>query len=199
MPSTARRPAGAGGFCRRYGFRDKPHRVRFRILDTASALLPGLPGQDITLNQTDFALLNPVVRTVYITENEVNFLAFPRIAKAMVIFGAGYGFENIAPAASTWMAKKEILYWGDIDTHGFAILNQLRKFFPQAKSLLMDSETLLEHRALWGREGNPENAELNRLTAEEQLVYSRLCSHYWGENVRLEQEKIGFDWVLGRI
>jgi len=33
---------GVGGFCRRYGFQDKPLRVRFRILDPA--LAPGPPG-----------------------------------------------------------------------------------------------------------------------------------------------------------
>ena len=29
-----------------------------------------------------------------------------------------------------WLLEKEIYYWGDIDTHGFAIFNQLRGFLP---------------------------------------------------------------------
>ncbi len=42
---------GSGGFCRRYGFRDKPLRVRFRILDSKLAILPTETDQDITLTQ----------------------------------------------------------------------------------------------------------------------------------------------------
>jgi hypothetical protein len=48
----------------------------------------------------------------------------------------GYGFDNLA--AALWLQQKDIYYWGDIDTHGFAILNQLRGFFPHAVSFLMD-------------------------------------------------------------
>ncbi len=41
----------------------------------------------------------------------------------MVLFGSGYGFEFLSNVL--WLAKLNIYYWGDIDTHGFAILNQL--------------------------------------------------------------------------
>ncbi|MGI6299138.1 MAG: Wadjet anti-phage system protein JetD domain-containing protein [Saccharofermentanales bacterium] len=44
-----------------------------------------------------------------------------------MIFGAGYGFDHLASAS--WLNQKDIYYWGDIDTHGFAILNQLRRLF----------------------------------------------------------------------
>ncbi|NOR71388.1 MAG: hypothetical protein GQ532_17115, partial [Methylomarinum sp.] len=33
-------------------------------------------------------------------------------------------------------------YWGDLDTHGFAILSRLRHYYPQVKSILMDEKTL---------------------------------------------------------
>jgi len=46
-------------------------------------------------------------------------------------------------------------YWGDLDTHGFAILNQLRAWLPQTRSFLMDRQTLVEHRDRWGREPAP--------------------------------------------
>ena len=63
-------------------------------------------------------------RRVFITENETNFLAFPPAADAMVVFGAGYGWEALARAS--WLHRCQLHYWGDIDTHGFAILDQLR-------------------------------------------------------------------------
>ena len=191
---------GAGGFCRRYGFRDKPLRVRFRILDLNLALLPTETDQDITVTQTTFARLEIPVDKVFITENEINFLAFPQVPQGMVIFGAGYGFENFG--AVEWLRDRKIHYWGDIDTHGFAVLNQLRGFFPHAASLLMDRPTLMEHRALWGVEPSPETGILTRLTDEESALYDQLRQNDLGFQIRLEQEKIGFELLveaLGRV
>ena len=185
---------GAGGFCRRYGFQDKPLRVRFRILDPKLALLPTETDQDITLTQATFARLEIAVTTVFITENEINFLAFPQVPQAMVIFGAGYGFENFG--AVEWLRDRKIHYWGDIDTHGFAILNQLRGFFPHVASLLMDHPTLMEHQTLWGVEPSPETGILTRLTTEESTLYDQLRRNDLGNQIRLEQEKIGFECLV---
>nr|WP_240192000.1 DUF3322 domain-containing protein [Desulforhopalus vacuolatus] len=185
---------GMGGFCSRYGFQEKPLQIRFRILDPKSALLSTKTDQDITVTQATFAELNVPVTRVFITENEINFLAFPRVPDAMVIFGAGYGFDNMATAH--WLQEREIHYWGDIDTHGFAILNQLRKFFPRATSFLMDQETLHTHRTLWGFEPGQETADLPRLTSSENALYTALHQNLWARQVRLEQERIGFDSLL---
>lgn len=188
---------GAFGFCRRYGFLDKPARVRFRMLDPTVRLLPMASDQDITLAQAAFSSLAPPVTTVFITENEINFLAFPNVRDSMVIFGAGYGFANLV--AAHWLQEKNILYWGDIDTHGFAILNQLRGFFPHTVSFLMDRETLLAHRQFWGSEPQPQTGDLLRLTTEEQALYDQLRQHTWGVSVRLEQEKIGFQFLAATL
>ena len=112
----------------------------------------------------------------------------------MVIFGAGYGFNNFASVE--WMRDHIIHYWGDIDTHGFAILNQLRAFFPRAASLLMDRETLMEHETLWGVEPSPETGTLTRLTSEESRLYDQLRHNELGNQIRLEQEKIGIEWLV---
>ena len=181
---------GIGGFCQRYGFRDKPLRVRFRILDSAFSMLPRGTEHDLTLTQTDFARLDLPIETVFITENEINYLAFPLVPNAIVIFGAGYGFSNLA--AVDWLHHKTLYYWGDIDTHGFAILNQFRTFFPHAASFLMDRDTLIAHRTYWDTETHPETANLTRLTEEEQSLYEELNNNRLGERIRLEQEKIGY-------
>ncbi|RXK85211.1 hypothetical protein EST62_07120 [Chlorobaculum sp. 24CR] len=185
---------GSASFCQRYGFRDKPLRVRFRLLDPALTLLPGGGENDITLTQADFARLDLPVETVFITENEINFLAFPPVPRAMVIFGAGYGFRNLARI--DWLQTRKLHYWGDIDTHGFAILNQFREHFPHATSLLMDRATLLAHRNHWQTEPNPETAELTRLTEAEQSLYDDLRENRLDDGVRLEQEKIGYEMLV---
>ena len=116
---------------------------------------------------------------------------------AMVIFGGGYGIERLADIG--WLKTCDIIYWGDIDTHGFAILNQLRAHLPQAKSFLMDSETLLAHRPLWGDEPTPELKSLQRLTTEERALFDDLRDNRLGLRVRLEQERIGFEWLTTRL
>ncbi|PIE64086.1 MAG: hypothetical protein CSA26_09995, partial [Desulfobacterales bacterium] len=55
--------------------------------------------------------------------------------------------------------------------------------------------TLLAHRALWGVEPRPETAALCRLTHQENALYNKLRDNHWGERLRLEQERIGFDFL----
>jgi len=119
------------------------------------------------------------------------------VPRAMVIFGAGYGFRNLARI--DWLKTRKLCYWGDIDTHGLAILNQFREHFPHATSLLMDRETLLAHCEHWQTEPNPEFAELTRLTEAEQSLYDDLKENRLGEKVRLEQEKIGFELLVAAL
>jgi hypothetical protein len=188
-----RRRGGISQFCARYGFRDKPQRIRFRMLDASRALLPIGTDQDLTLNTDAFDRLESAVKRVFITENETNYLAFPEVADAMVVFGAGYGFEMLANAA--WLHQCEIYYWGDIDTHGFAILDQLRARIPDAQSLLMDRETLMSHLSAWTQEPTPERRDLARLTSAERALYDDLRDNRLGASVRLEQERIAFGWL----
>lgn len=190
IDSTA---SGVSHFARRYGFRDKPLRIRFRVLDPQHALLPGNQMQDITLDATSFARLDCNISRVFITENEINFLAFPPIKDSLVIFGSGYGFEMLRKAA--WLSRCHIHYWGDIDTHGFAILDQLRCQFDHVESFLMDRNTLLAFETLWGIEVNQTLRDLPRLTPEERALYDDLRDNRIREKLRLEQERIGFNWV----
>ena len=190
-------PAGVAGFSRRYGFREKPERIRFRVLDPAHSPLPASPedagGQDIALDAASFAALRSGVSRVFITENEINFLAFPRVKEAIVIFGAGYGVESLGRAR--WLEELRLCYWGDIDTHGFAILDALRARFGHVESFLMDRSTLLAFESLWGTEDSPIDRELPRLTVQERTLYDDLRGNHFGRHVRLEQERIGFGWV----
>ena len=195
LPGEAvdREARGVSGFCRRYGFLDKPTRVRFRILDSALAVFPTGTDQDIAVTHDTFANFDLPVDNVFVTENEINFLAFPRAARSVVVFGAGYGFDMLAQAR--WLHDRRLFYWGDIDTHGFAILDQLRGHFPHAQSFLMDRDTLMAHKSLWGREPRPENRDLPRLNPEEKAIYDDLRYNQLSGQLRLEQERIGFDWV----
>lgn len=186
--------AATSRFEPRYGWRSKPVRVRLRLLDARQALLPTGTEQDFTLTHDTFARLDPAASRVFITENETNFLCFPALDDALVIFGAGYGFEMLAQAE--WLQRRRVCYWGDIDTHGFAILDQLRSLLPHAESVLMDRDTLIAHRAQWVDEPEPIQRDLPRLRPDEQALYDELrWQRIEARALRLEQERLGFGWV----
>jgi hypothetical protein len=179
---------GVSGFEERYGFLTKPARIRFRILDPAFSI-NGL--SDLQIPAGDFADLDMEgAERVFIIENDINGLAFPETKRALVIFGLGYGLERLAKAQ--WLASKKIYYWGDIDTHGFAMLDQLRHHFPQTRSFLMDRKTLMAHKPLWGTEPAPVIRELPRLTAPESALYAELVQNRLARALRLEQERISY-------
>ncbi len=188
---------GNSRFGQRYGFLDKPERIRFRYLDASCAALPELAEADLTLDAASFARLNPAVDRVFITENEINFLAFPPVYNALIIFGAGYGFGALSRAK--WLNRCQINYWGDIDSHGFAILDELRSHFPHTTSWLMDRETLMAHKPLWGSEETPHCREISRLSPAEQDLYNDLRDNRLHISLRLEQERIGFGWVVDAL
>lgn len=185
---------GVSGFAARYGFKDKPVRVRLRVLDPAYDPLRLNACSDLTLNVTELKRLPVTPRRLFITENEVNFLAFPEVPGTWILFGAGYGFGGWD--ALEWLRGADVRYWGDIDTHGFAVLDELRGILPQVRSFLMDKETLLSHRAFWQVEPKQCNRDLQRLTAEEYLLYNELRDQVHGSNVRLEQERVAYSRVL---
>lgn len=181
---------GTRSFEQRYGLRFKPTLVRFRILDPRLRV-HGL--SDISVPLSELAQLDMPVRNVFITENDINGVAFPDVPASIVIFGLGYGIDVLAECA--WIANTNVWYWGDLDTHGFAMLDRLRAFLPHACSLLMDRETLLAHRSLWIHEAEPHTKRLDRLTTDELAVYDDLRSNGLGDRVRLEQERIGADFM----
>lgn len=79
-------------------------------------------------------------------------------------------------------------------THGFALLHRTRSYLPELQSVLMDEDTLLRHTALWVDENEQHPAaELTLLTEAEQRLYRNLKQQRWGQNVRLEQERVDWD------
>ncbi|UUL76138.1 DUF2220 domain-containing protein [Pseudarthrobacter sp. Fe7] len=93
---------------------------------------------------------------------------------------------------ASWLQNCRVFYWGDIDTHGFRILDQLRAIHPHVESVLMDEETLLAHRDAWVSEPSPSYAALTRLNPSEAALYEALRNDTFGPAVRLEQELLNW-------
>lgn len=170
------------------GLRDFPRMVRLRLLDDSlRSSLCGLG--DITAPIEQIARLPLQVSRAYILENIQTGLCFEDLPGAVAFLGLGYGVTLLGQLP--WLSGVECVYWGDLDTHGFAILNQARKSLGNVSSVLMDEETLLRNRSMWVREREQCNlSDLSYLTAAERAVYDGLRQQRWGVNVRLEQERI---------
>jgi hypothetical protein len=175
---------GETDFEGRYGFARKPSYVRFRSAART------LGHSELAVRAAEFAARPPSVRRVFVIENEITYLAFPLPSDAIVIFGGGYAVQALE--SLTWLAEIDTIYWGDLDTHGFAILNRLRRQFPHVRSMLMDRATLLAHQSRWVTEPSPATGVQELLTAEELACYRDLVSGVFGPTVRLEQERVSF-------
>lgn len=178
-------------FARKFRFQEKPAYTRFR------APYSGPGGYtEMTVRTDELAGRDPGISTVFVVENEVTYLAFPSLPDAIVVFGSGFALGGVATLP--WLPNKEIVYWGDIDTHGFEILNRLRSRLPFVRSILMDHRTLLAHRAQWVTEPSHTTRPLPHLTVEEQALYRDLVEDTFGPSLRLEQERVRFS-LLGDV
>ncbi|WP_427016237.1 Wadjet anti-phage system protein JetD domain-containing protein [Pseudarthrobacter sp. P1] len=189
------RATDGADFVARHGFVPKPELVRFRLLDPGMA--PFGRAHDVSVTAEAFATLELGVRHVVATENLTNFLALPPVPGTLALYGGGYGFAALADAA--WLSHCGVHYWGDLDTHGYRILDQLRAVHPHVQSLMMDEQTLLAHRDFWGADSSQSTAMLTRLEPAESLVYNRLCRNEYAAAVRLEQEHVRWDYAIGKI
>lgn len=182
-------------FAGRFGFRRRPDYTRFRFL-APSAMLPP-PLTEATVRTDELAALEPGLGTVILVENEISYLALPPMADTLAIFGSGFALGSVQGLG--WLQSRRILYWGDLDTYGFLILNRLRSRYPDVTSILMNHDTLLAHREQWVSEEKPTTEPLPLLTEPESELYRDLVEDRYGHHVRLEQERVRFSRVAAAL
>jgi hypothetical protein len=187
-------PSTAAGFLAGLGLRSKPGLVRLR--PAPSLGLPG-PLTELAARSEELAQLSVEPRTAVIVENEISYLSIDIPEDGVVIWGKGFEVDSVGRLP--WLCDADVQYWGDIDTHGFAILDRLRAWLPRARSVMMDRETLLAHRDRWVSEDRPATSTLTRLTPDERDLYVELVEGGLGDRVRLEQERIDWHWVEQRL
>lgn len=166
------------------GLAAMPDGVRVRFLDPALAPA-GITDVTAPIAEWNRVEFRPGV--VLVVENLETVVALPPLEGVVVVHGSGYAVDRLE--LISWLRSARILYWGDLDSHGFAILHRIRSHLPQAESVLMDEATLLANRDLWAAEPTPFRGELPLLTAAEAGVLVRLRAE---GDVRLEQERIEF-------
>jgi hypothetical protein len=187
-------PSTASGFLSALGLRSKPEFVRLRPAPTLG--LPR-PATELAMRATELAELSIQPRTAIVVENEISYLSVDVPRDGLVLWGKGFEVDRVGRLP--WLADVDVVYWGDVDTHGFAILDRLRAWLPQTRSVMMDRETLMTHRDRWGSEERPATSSLTRLTRVEQDLFADLVTDALGERVRLEQERVDWRWAEQRL
>ncbi len=192
---------GENEFEKRFNLKYNEPLIRIRILDEDIARESFSNLTDLSIPQGEFNLLNIDCKRIFILENKTNFsnifnfLTMPLLKDSIAIFGKGFQLDLLKDAI--WLREKQIIYWGDIDVHGFQMLSSLRSYFPQTRSLMMDFETFNEFRnfCVDGTEINIH--ELPNLTVEERSFFEFLVG--LKEKNRLEQEKISHTYAVKKI
>ena len=176
-------------FAERYFLKYDEPLIRIRMLDIDLNRFGNF--SDISIPLSDFEKLDMPASNILITENKMNFLTLPATPSTIAVWSGG-GFNVSYLKNVQWLKEKHILYWGDIDEHGFQILHQLRRYYPNTQSIMMDYKTF-EHFSEFSVAGARNKSEqLSLLNGEEHKLFERLKLI---DKNRLEQEKISQGYV----
>jgi len=183
----------ANDFSQRFGLKTPLPTFRIRLLEEQLDRQYALGLDDLTLPVDQLAhLLTDHIQptTVIIAENLMNFLTLPSQPASIGLFGRGFAVQSLAKVM--WLYRCRIIYWGDIDAHGFQILSDLRRLFPHVRSVMMNQQTLDDH-AEYVVEGNRVRVDrFDGLTEAEATVAQHVLEH----NLRMEQEHIPQTYAL---
>lgn len=172
------------------GLRRAATRFRVRLLDPALSLR-GLTDFTAPVAELTGLPLRPSV--VLVSENLTTVHSLPRIRGGIAVHGQGRAVTLLA--GLPWLSDARLLYWGDLDSHGFAILGAFRAAVPRVESLLMDPGTLAEFRGLCVREPTPFRSPISHLTATEHAALRDVREG----DLRLEQERVGWEHARARL
>jgi hypothetical protein len=126
---------------------------------------------------------------ILVVENHACAAALGDMPGCVVFAGLGKAVGVLGRVG--WAQGVPALYWGDIDTHGLAILNSARAALPRLQSVLMDAATLGEFKELAVHEAvQAVESGLEHLTADEAELFEGLRSGRWGSKPRVEQERL---------
>lgn len=195
LPIVAPNCVGPDGtsFEKRFGFRQKQPLVRFRFLDAEIAKAAHLPFCDFAIPLEEAERLHLPASNVIIVENEMTFLTLPSLPKTVALFGGGDAVSHLCRLS--WLSKVRLVYWGDMDTHGFESLAFLRSQHPHAESIMMNTETFTNFKSFAiDASAYTSRVELNLSQTERELF------DFLDRNGKLlEQERIPLSYVIQQL
>lgn len=183
----------ASTFEARFGFRQKQPLIRFRALDPYLVGPTKLPFADFAIPLDEACRIGIAAKNILVVENETTFLTLPPIVNTLALLGAGDAVSLFRQM--DWLKRFRIVYWGDMDTHGFAALSLLRKHYAQTESLMMDIETYEQFRQ-FTKKAAPYRANCELvLTDAENNLFKMLEA----EGKLLEQERVTLNYAKRKL
>lgn len=183
-----------------FGLKTKPCSVRFRSLSekvslpfsTTNLSECQIPIKDIENLDKDFS---NQIKNIFIVENEMVYLTFPKISDSICIWGHGYTVNSLNNVE--WFNSKKIYYFGDLDEHGFDILSSYRRFYPNIQSFCMEKSDWNKHLqyAVVGKKLESSRIPEN-LIAEEKEVFQIIRN---STQNRIEQERISVSYIQEKL
>ncbi|MGW5739981.1 Wadjet anti-phage system protein JetD domain-containing protein [Amycolatopsis sp. NPDC003861] len=171
-----------------------PARIHFTYLDSEYRKSGRRHHDSATVGDAFAPPYRPEV--VVISENKDTALHFPPVEGGIAVEGDGFGGKTAA--AFPWLTgASRLCYWGDIDTHGYEILNGWREDGVEVDSILMDLATY-ETYERFGTDTDQKGVPLKPATPKalpllapgERDVYNLLlCPDLRGHR-RVEQERL---------
>lgn len=146
---------------------------------------------------------------VLVVENKDTYLAFPELAGAICLFGAGRAGVACIPRIG-WVSNAGkaalALYWGDMDADGLEILDAYRAAGLTMRSILMDIDAFRRYERLGTAQAAGKRSleshtrlELGHLTPGEQELYNLITDPAYQGVRRIEQERIPLEAALSQI
>jgi hypothetical protein len=182
---------------------EHPPRIHFTYLDPAYQATDARLHDSATVGDAFTPAYQP--QTVVISENKDTAIHFPPIPGGIAVEGDGFGGKTAA--AFTWLTgAPRLYYWGDIDAHGYEILNGYRADGLPVTSILMDLDTY-EAYERFGTNADKNNTPLRaeepkplpHLTDAERAVYHRILDAEHTGHRRIEQERIPLTVALEAV
>lgn len=180
-----------------------PARIHFTYLDPKHRDAGGRLHDSATVDDAFTPAYTPQV--VVISENKDTAIHFLPLPGGIAVEGDGFGGKTAA--AFGWLTTApHLYYWGDIDAHGYEILNGWRADGVSVTSILMDPATYDTYEP-YGTNTDVKNRPLTAgtrkplplLTNDERTVYERITDPHWQGHRRIEQERIPLDVALRAV
>ena len=182
------------------GLKTKPCSVRFRSLSEKVSLPFSMTNlSECQIPIKDFECLDKEfsdqIKNIFIVENEMVYLTFPKVPNSICIWGHGYTVNSLNNIE--WFNSKRIYYFGDLDEHGFDILSSYRRFYPNIQSFCMEKSDWNKHLqyAVVGKKLESSRIPEN-LIVEENEVFQIIRN---STQNRIEQERISVSYIQEKL
>ena len=191
-----------GDFEDAFGLKGKADFVRFRsISDNIKLPFANSYLEECQITLSDFMSMNETflrqIKNVFIVENEMVYLTFPKVPDSICIWGQGYRVNSLS--GIEWFNSKNLYYFGDLDEHGFDILSSYRRCYPKVQSFCMDKNVLEEYERFMVEGKILENERIPENLTEAEKECFMILRDAADEKNRLEQERVNVEYIREQL